>query len=199
MKLIDYLKRVLIESQKPKKLFYGRTNLIGRVKRGDKQIDIRTTKHQHVERGGELDPTSSENAYTVNKILTGGRGTGGVYNKWLEEIIDANFDQIFDEVKECKITNPDSQRVIFFAEYSSTDLIEFVAEYFFQDPNKLILLVITSGYSFTHNKKFFKNRENNCTAELDSNPKNYNYGDFGLTTESLQAEIINKIYLKNTI
>lgn len=173
MRLINILTNLLLE-------FRGRTFFLPKIVRGNRTLRIGVSNEQMNKRSGGYDPDDPDNYFMIKSIMSG-NWRSGVPNKWLWEIIERNFDDVYNAIDNFYDFESDNNRVIFHGYNDIAGDVEFVADIEARGIGDMALKIITSAISLP-NRDFFKNRNSDPIVSLE---------------ESTQIENLPVIYLEN--
>lgn len=162
MNLLKSLSKLLLE-------FRGRTFYLPRLIKGDRMLSVGVSAEQRFKRSGDVNPEDPENKNVLKRMMLGD-WRSGVYNMWLRDIIERNFDTVYDTINEYYDFESDN-RIIFYGHNELIGDVEFVADIEVIDLDHMALKIITSGVSLP-NRRFFLNRDNDPTVDLIENKIN---------------------------
>jgi hypothetical protein len=162
MNLLKSLSKLLLE-------FRGRTFYLPRLKKGDRTLSVGVSAEQMFKRSGDVNPEDPENANILKRMMLGD-WRSGVYNMWLRDIIERNFDTVYDTINEHYDFESDN-RIIFYGHNKLIGDVEFVADIEVIDIDHMALKIITSGVSLP-NRRFFFTKEDSRTVDLIENKIN---------------------------
>lgn len=168
MQLLQTLKFLLFEN----KYFRGRSYNLKPITKGDKKILMSSSSHQRIQRSGELNPDNPNNAHIYKSILNG-NWKSGVYDMWLRDVIEKNFDTVFQTVDDMYDENLESNRVMFYANHEIADDIEFVVEMKPVNDDVVAILVITSAVSKMGRRFLYNKRGTPIITLVEANKKSH--------------------------
>jgi hypothetical protein len=139
--------------------FKEKTTYLPQIEKGDKIINIGVTYEQDELRSGSLNPLLPKNSYSLMKIING-EWESGVYNYWIRDVVEKNFDKVFDSViyLDKNMDKVKRNRILFIGRNEYMDGIEFITDFEVFSENEIGLRVITSAMS-KENRNFFFNKE----------------------------------------
>jgi len=173
MNLLNCVENIILE-------FRGRTFYLPKITRGDRTLSVGVSDEQMNRRSGRYNPEEPENYHIIKSIISG-HWKSGVYNMWLWDIINRNFNQVYNTIDNLYDFELDRNRVIFYGYNEIIGDVEFVADIEARGIGDMALKIITSGVSLS-NKKFFKNRDKDPVITL---------------VEGKKIEIFHRIFLEN--
>jgi hypothetical protein len=173
MNLLDCVKNIILE-------FRGRTFYLPNIVKGNRTLSVGVSDEQMNRRSGRYNPNEPEN-FNIMRSIMSGNWKSGVYNMWLWDIIERNFDDVYNTIDRFYDFESDRNRVIFYGYNEIVGDVEFVADIEARGIGDMALKIITSGVSLP-NKNFFKNRDNDPTIRL---------------IEGKKIEIFHRIFLEN--
>jgi len=168
MKLLQIFKTLLFED----KYFGGRTYKLKPIIKGNKKILMSTTPHQRIQRSGELNPDNLNNAH-IYRAMSRGYWRSGIYDMWLRDVVEKNFDTVFQTVDDMYDENSESNRVMFYAKHEIADDIEFVVEMKRVNDDVVPILVITSAVSELKRKFLYNKRGTPIVTLVESKKKSH--------------------------
>ena len=162
MNLLESLSKLLLE-------FKGKTFYLPKLKKGDRIISLGVSSEQMYRRSGDINPEDPENTNVLKRMMLG-EWKSGVYNMWLRDIIERNFDTVYDTINEHYDFESDN-RIIFYGHNKLIGDVEFVADIEVIDIDHMALKIITSGVSLP-NRRFFYAKKGRQTVDLVENKIN---------------------------
>ena len=146
--------------------FQGRTYYLPEITKDDRTIEFGVSFEQNESRSGNSNPLLPQNRYNLRKIISG-QWKSGVYNLWIREVVEKNFNKVFNSVLEMNMNmkNKSRNRAIFVGSNEYIDSMEFVVDFEVYSENKIGLKVITSGIS-KETENYFANKAGDEEVDL---------------------------------